>query len=143
MKSLRGAAKNLLILFAIAAPAAAQPDSAKLVTLNRGYVDAFIYGRSEWYDSHLRPSFVSISPDGSVISRADFVSGAKQPMTYKSFGLDSVQVQVLGDLALITAITPWERADGSKGVSRYTDIWTRQNGEWKAVHAQITWIRGR
>ena len=127
----------------LASSALAQSDSAKLVTLNRGYVDAFIYGRSDWYDAHLHPAFVSIGPDGSVISRAAFVNGAKQPMTYKSFDVDSVQVKILRDLALISAITPWERADGSKGVSRYTDVWTRQNGEWKAVHAQITWIRGR
>jgi Tfp pilus assembly protein PilF len=137
------AAKDLLFVAALATPAIAQSDSANLVALNRGYVDAFVFGRSAWYDAHLRPNFVSVSPDGSVITRLSFVNAAKQPMTYKSFGLDSVQVQVLGNLALITAITPWERADGSKGVSRYTDTWTRQNGEWKAVHAQITWIRDR
>src|SRR5689334_4345141 len=108
------------VLALIAAPALAQSsaDSAALVTLNRGYVDAFVFGRAAWYDAHLRPGFVSVSPDGSVASRADFVNAAKQPMTYKSFGLDSVQVQLLGNLALISAITPWERADGSKGVSR-------------------------
>ena len=46
-------------------------------------------------------------------------------------------------VSLTLAITPWERQDGTKGVSRYTDTWVRRNGEWKTVRAQITAIRGR
>jgi hypothetical protein len=109
----------------LGAPLRAQSDSAKLVQLNRGYVDAFMKGDAEWYDGHLAPEFECLCPDGSVVRRADFVAGSRRPMTNRSFLLDSVRVKLLGDVAVITAITPFVRADGTTGTNRYTDIWVR------------------
>jgi hypothetical protein len=128
----------LAVLVLAARPALAQSDSAKLVVLNRGYVDAFMHSDAEWYDAHLAPDYLCFAPDGSIISRADFVRGAKQPMRYTSFGLDSVVVKLVGDIALVSAITPFVRADGTKGVSRYTDTWVKRDGVWKTLRAQIT-----
>ena len=95
-------------------------DSTTLVALNRGYVDAFMHSDAAWYDAHLAPDYTCFAPDGSIISRAAIVAGAKQPMSYKSFSLDSVAVVLVGDVALISAITPYVRADGTSGASRYT-----------------------
>jgi hypothetical protein len=64
-------------------------------------------------------------------------------MTNRSFLLDSVRVKLLGDVAVITAITPFVRADGTTGTNRYTDIWVRRAGTWMTLQAQITPIRGR
>lgn len=121
----------------------AQSDSAKLVQLNRGYVDAFMKGDAAWYDAHLMPEFECLCPDGSVVSRSDFLAAAQRPMTNRSFSLDSVRVKLLGDVAVITAITPFVRADGTAGTNRYTDIWVRRRGSWMTLQAQITPIRGR
>lgn len=132
-----------LALTVAAAPLFAQSDSAKLVQLNRGYVDSYIHGDAAWYDAHLTPEFECLCPDGSVVPRSTFLAAAKQPMTNKSFSLDSVRVRLVGDVAIITAITPFVRADGSSGVNRYTDIWVRRNGNWLTLQAQITPIRGR
>ncbi len=121
----------------------AQSDSAKLVQLNRGYVDAFMKGDAAWYDAHLTPEFECLCPDGSVVSRSDFLAAAQRPMTNRSFSLDSVRVKLLGDVAVITAITPFVRADGTAGTNRYTDIWVRRRGSWMTLQAQITPIRGR
>jgi len=64
-------------------------------------------------------------------------------MTNRSFNLDSVRVKLLGDVAVITAITPFVRADGTTGTNRYTDIWVKRSGSWLALQAQITPVRGR
>jgi hypothetical protein len=130
-------------LLVLGAPLRAQSDSAKLVQLNRGYVDAFMKGDAAWYDGHLAPEFECLCPDGSVVRRADFIAGSQRPMTNRSFLLDSVRVKLLGDVAVITAITPFVRADGMTGTNRYTDIWVRRAGTWMTLQAQITPIRGR
>jgi len=62
-------------------------------------------------------------------------------MSYQSFSLDSVRVKLNGDVALITAITPYLRKDGTSGVSRYTDTWVRRSGVWKGWQPQITPVR--
>lgn len=135
--------RTALLAALLAGPLVAQSDSAKLVVLNRGYVDAFMHGDSAWYNAHVTPEFECLCGDGSVVNRRDFLIGNAAPMTYKSFLLDSVRVKLQGDVAAITAITPWVAADGRTGVSRYTDIWVRRRGEWKTLQAQITPIRGR
>ena len=132
-----------LLVALIATRLEAQSDSAKLVQLNRGYVDAFMKGDAAWYDAHLAPEFECLCPDGSVVRRADFLAAAQHPMTNRSFLLDSVRVKLLGDVAVITAITPFVRADGTSGRNRYTDIWVKRAGAWLTLQAQITPIRGR
>ena len=133
----------LFALLASPSPLAAQNDSAKLVQLNRGYVGAFMKGDAAWYDAHLAPEFECLCPDGSVVRRADFLAGSQRPMTNRSFLLDSVRVKLLGDVAVITAITPFVRADGTAGTNRYTDIWVKRAGTWLTLQAQITPVRGR
>jgi len=135
-------ARSLLIAL-LASRLEAQSDWAKLVQLNRGYVDAFMKGDAAWYDTHLAPEFECLCPDGSVVRRADFLAAAQRPMTNRSFKLDSVRVKLLGDVAVITAITPFVRADGTTGTNRYTDIWVKRSGSWLALQAQITPVRGR
>jgi uncharacterized protein DUF4440 len=132
-----------LVVALLATRLEAQSDSAKLVQLNRGYVDAFMKGDAAWYDAHLGPEFECLCPDGSVVPRADFLAAARHPMTNRSFLLDSVRVKLLGDVAVITAITPFVRADGTSGTNRYTDIWVKRAGAWLTLQAQITPIRGR
>jgi hypothetical protein len=127
----------------LSAKLGAQSDSAKLVQLNRGYVDAFMHGDAAWYDAHLAPEFECLCPDGSVVNRQDFLAAAQRPMTNRSFSLDSVRVRLLGDVAVITAVTPFVRADGTAGTNRYTDIWVRRRGTWMTLQAQITPIRAR
>lgn len=116
-------------------------DSAQLVELNRGYVAAFVNSDWAWYDAHLTADYECLCPDGSVVSRGDFIEGSRRPMSYQSFLLDSVRVKLSGDVALITAITPYVRKDGTTGVSRYTDTWVRRGGVWKTWQAQITPVR--
>jgi len=135
--------RAIVPLVCVAARLACQADSLELVKLNRGYVDSFIHGDAAWYDAHLTPEFECLCPDGSIVHRADFVAGSTKPMTQRSFSLDSVRVKLVGDVAVITAITPFVRADGTAGTNRYTDIWVRRNGKWMTLQAQITPIRGR
>jgi hypothetical protein len=132
-----------LVVALLASRLVAQSDSAKLVQLNRAYVDAYMKGDAAWYDAHLAPEFECLCPDGSVVRRTDFLAASQRPMTNRSFNLDSVRVKLLGDVAVITAITPFVRADGTTGTNRYTDIWVKRSGIWLTLQAQITPVRGR
>jgi hypothetical protein len=137
--------RALVVLLLAGTRLAGQSDSLELVKLNRGYVDSFMHGDAAWYDAHLSPEFECLCPDGSIVHRADFIAGAKSPMTQRSFSLDSVRVKLVGggDVAVVTAVTPFVRADGTTGTNRYTDIWVRRGGKWMTLQAQITPVRGR
>jgi ketosteroid isomerase-like protein len=54
------------------------------------------------------------------------------------YDLSEVSIRVHGDAALVSALGTGERKDGTRGRTRYIDVWVRKDGEWKAVSAQLT-----
>ncbi len=116
-------------------------DLAVLRTLNEHYVKAFREADVAWYDAHLAPDYVSVSNDGSFHDRAATLAEFAEPSfaTYmKSFPVGKVTIRRFDDVALIHAENAYELKDGRKGVSRYTDIWFKQDGKWRCIAAHIT-----
>jgi hypothetical protein len=48
-----------------------------------------------------------------------------------------VEVRILGDVAIIHARTAYAKPDGTSGGGRYTDVWMRWEGRWRAVAAHV------
>jgi ketosteroid isomerase-like protein len=117
-------------------------DERILRELNQGYVDAFMHADAGWYDAHLANEFVCIESDGSVLDKARFLRQAAAGPDVATYRLAEVRVRVLGDVALIHATGVFTRPDGTTGVSRYTDVYAKREGIWKAVAAQITRAEG-
>ena len=112
-----------------------------LRTLNENYVKAFREADVAWYDAHLAPDYVVASGDGSFHDRSAALANFAKPSfaTYmKTFPVDKVTIRRFDDVALIHAENAYELKDGRKGVSRYTDIWQKQNGRWRCIAAHIT-----
>ena len=131
-----------LIAMPFAGPTVARPsDEAAIRELNAGYVRAFMNSDAEWYDKHLTPDFACILTNGGVVDRSTFLENARKPHTTVKYDLSEVAIRVHGDAALVSALGTWERSDGTKGRTRYVDIWVRANGAWKAVSAQLTAVQ--
>ena len=113
-------------------------DEDTIRALNAGYVRAFMKSDAEWYDRHLMPDFMCILTSGAVVDRSTFVENAKKAHTTISYDLSDVKIRVHGDVALVSALGTWERKDGTRGRTRYVDVWVRKEGSWKAVSAQLT-----
>jgi hypothetical protein len=58
--------------------------------------------------------------------------------TMRSFPVGRVTAQRFHAVALIHAENAYELKDGRKGVSRYRDIWRKQDGRWLCIAAHIT-----
>lgn len=116
-------------------------DLAVLRTLNENYVKAFREADVAWYDAHLAPDYVVVSGDGSLHDRAGALADFGKPsfaMYIKAFPVDKVNIRLFDAVALIHAENAYELKDGRKGVSRYTDIWHKENNRWRCVAAHIT-----
>jgi ketosteroid isomerase-like protein len=116
-------------------------DATVLHALNDNYVKAFRESDVAWYDAHLAPDYVVASGDGTFHDRAAALADFAKPSfaTYiKSCPVDKVNIRRFDDVALIHAENAYELKDGRKGVSRYTDIWHKQNGQWRCIAAHIT-----
>jgi ketosteroid isomerase-like protein len=114
---------------------------ATLKQLNQQYVDSFLHSDVQWYQQHLTEDFVCIESDGTILDKASFLRDTAKGPGVADYRLVEVQVRVIGDTALIHAQGQTTRHDGSTSLSRYTDVYVRVQGEWKAASAQITGIR--
>jgi uncharacterized protein (TIGR02246 family) len=115
-------------------------DASLLRALNESYVKAFREADVAWYGAHLAPDYVMVSSDGALWDRAAALSRFAQPTfatAMRSFPVDKVTVRRFHDVALIHAENAYQLKDGRKGVSRYTDIWHKQDGRWLCIAAHI------
>jgi ketosteroid isomerase-like protein len=113
-------------------------DKITLERLNQEYVDAFMNSDVEWYREHLADDFVVIESDGSVLNKAEFLANTAKGPDVVDYKLEQVDVRIYGDAALVLATGRWTGKNGSKGMSRYIDVYVKQRDEWKTVSAQIT-----
>lgn len=117
-------------------------DDDVLRQLNENYVRAFREADVAWYNAHLSKDYVVINGDGSLHDRAEALTEFAQPTFaehMRSFPVGKVRIRRFDDIALIHAENDYELRDGRKGVSRYTDIWRKQeDGRWRCIAAHIT-----
>jgi hypothetical protein len=86
----------------------------------------------------LAADFRCSNPDGSLVDRGGFLAQTARPVTISNLAAHDVEIRMFGDVAIIHARTSYTMADGRPGAGRYTDVWARQNGEWRAVSAHVT-----
>ena len=113
-------------------------DREILTRLNRDYISSVQNGDVRRFEEILAADFRCSNPDGSLLDRAGFLAQTARPVTIANLAAHDVEIRMLGDVAIIHARTSYTTADGSAGSGRYTDVWTRQNGQWLAVSAHVT-----
>lgn len=113
-------------------------DETTLTELNERYVDAFMKADVAWYRQHLADDFICIESDGSLLDKARFLRQTAAGPGVRSYQLEDARVRIYGDVALVHGRGTFTRLDGTSGTSRYTDVYARSNGVWKAISAQIT-----
>jgi ketosteroid isomerase-like protein len=113
-------------------------DLEVLTSLNRDYIRSVQNGDVRRFDEIVATDFRCSNPDGSLVDRSGFLAQTARPVTISNLAAYDVEIRMFGDIAIIHARTSYTTADGRPGAGRYTDVWARQNGEWRAVSAHVT-----
>jgi ketosteroid isomerase-like protein len=117
---------------------AADPDLDELSRLNRDYIRSVQQGDVRRFDEILAEDFLCSNPDGSLVDKAQFLRQTARPVTIAGLEAEEVRIRILGDVAIIHAVTCYRTAEGEPRKGRYTDVWARRNGRWLAVSAHVT-----
>jgi ketosteroid isomerase-like protein len=112
---------------------------ATLHELNAHYIRAFVESDTAWYREHLSDDFACTLADGRRIGKDEFLQRNAQGPGATDVTYDQIDVQPLGDTALVHGVTHDAR-DGLPTSTRYTDIWHLRDGRWQAVSAQLTTV---
>jgi hypothetical protein len=137
----RPPALALAIAAALAATAAAgtaDPDAAQVAKLNENYFRSWVEYDMDWYRRNLAEDFVLIAGDGKLYDKQAFVSFPRNE-NIGTAHIEDVKVRVYASsTAVVTANTVVDWKDGRRTATRYTDVYAKVNGQWKAVSAQLT-----
>lgn len=110
----------------------------RLRRLNEDYIRAGLLGDVAWYETHLAEDFTCIEPDGDLLDKPAFLRVTAAGSGLTTYQLDDVSLRLYGEVALVQAQGTWTARDGTRGTSRYTDVYVRRNGAWEVVSAQVT-----
>ncbi len=138
-----------LILCLLAASAAGLPaqekeqsDAAAVRALELKWTDSYRQHHIDILSSLLAEDFVITIEDGSVYSKAGYISHSADPATRVQVAeLADLKVRVHGDTAIVTGAyhekgesngKPYEYRD------RLTDVWMKLSGKWQVVASQYS-----
>jgi len=114
-----------------------EENEARLRELNEQYLRAYMTADVSWYERHLTDDFLCRRADGTVLDKRQFLNKTAEGPDVTEYRLERVRVRIGGDIAAIDGTGSFTMANGTKGTSRYTDVYRRIDGEWKAVSAEI------
>ncbi|HKI87330.1 MAG TPA: nuclear transport factor 2 family protein [Thermoanaerobaculia bacterium] len=137
----------LLFLLSIALPSCAstRPQSpSELIAIEHQWVRAIQHHDKSFLDGLLADDFVDSTFRGSTRSKLDVLNGPRAAGKYKPIRLDDLRVRFYAATAVVTGVNVLQdRGDASRVVRvRFTDVFVKQAGRWRAVSAQETVATG-
>jgi ketosteroid isomerase-like protein len=125
-------------------PGTSDAATADLLALEKEFAEALVKGDADALDGLVSEDWIIIGPEGKVISRTAFLDVVKSgSLTHSTMDFDETRVRLYGDTAIITARAVTTGAYQGQSFStreRSTDVFVRQQGQWKCVLTQLTAI---
>ena len=117
----------------------------EIMELERHTKDASIHNDTKFTEQALADNYIAIGPLGTVVTKSDMVDVRRRSkLHYEFIDVSEMVVRIYGDTAVVTAKAEVKGSDFGQDFSgpyRYTRVWIKQNGAWRAVSYQATVTR--
>ena len=114
----------------------------EVLDLERHVKDASIHNDTKFTEQALADNYIAIGPLGTVVTKSDMVDVRRRSkLHYEYIDVSEMVVRIYGETAVVTAKAEVKGNDFGEDFSgpyRYTRVWVRQNGIWRAVAYQAT-----
>jgi ketosteroid isomerase-like protein len=127
------------LLAAVATSAAAQEksESAAVRALELKWTESYKQHNIDILSSLLAEDFVITIEDGSIYSKAGYITHSADPATHVQVAeLSDLKVRVHGDTAIVTGAYHEKGESSGKPYEyhdRLTDVWMKVSGKWQVV----------
>ena len=115
---------------------------AQLKALNAKFINNFVTNDTASHSKIIHRDFVCIADNGAYLKRQEYLNEWTHGFDgFTYFDYRDESIQLFGNTALVHAKNKYVTMQNGKetmGMSMYTDIYIKENGEWKCVQAQIT-----
>jgi hypothetical protein len=117
----------------------------EVMELERHSREASLHNDAAFSDRVLADSYVAIGPLGTIITKSEILdTRGSSRLHYDFINLTEMVVRIYGETAVVTAKAEVKGTDSGEefsGPYRYTRVWIKQNGAWRAVSYQATVTR--
>ena len=119
-------------------------DESTLSKLNAQFIKNFINGDVAAHEKIIHSDFVCIENSGAIVNRDDYMKAWAHDYAdgnFISFSYTDECIRIFQNVGLVrskTVHTKNKNGEIIEGNTVYTDIYLREDGEWKCVQAQIT-----
>ena len=118
-------------------PAAPSSDVQTITQMENDWATALIKADAAFLDRIEAPEYLFTGPDGVMSTRAENIADSKNNVyVCASFKMDDLKVVVIDNTAIAygleTEKSTYKKKDSS-GQFRFTDVYVKRNGTWKAV----------
>ena len=125
------------LFFSLYAPAETS-DAQQLLTLEQRWLAAAMQRDATTLQAILTDDFVDVTYQGGLRDKADHLQSSLAPSKPKQT-LGELKVRIYGDTGVVTGLNTIVADDGSFTARvRFTDVFVKQQGVWRAVSAQET-----
>jgi hypothetical protein len=132
-----------LSFFSKPGSAQANADDMKILKLlNAKFINNFVTNDTVSHSKIIHKDFVCIGSSGQYINRKDYMNGWLHGFDgFIYWDYRDERISIFGNTALVHATNKYvvvSNGKENKGMSMYTDVYIKENGEWKCVQAQIS-----
>jgi hypothetical protein len=117
-------------------------DRETLKQLNATFINNFVTNNALGQSRIIHKDFVYISSSGQYVSRQQYLKDWAHGFDgYVYWDYRDERIHIFGNVALIHATNKYvfiTNGEEFTGMCMYTDIYTKEKGEWKCIQAQIT-----
>jgi ketosteroid isomerase-like protein len=118
-------------------PAQEKSDAATVRALEVKWAESYKQRNIEILSTLLADEFVITVEDGSVFSKAGYISHTADSKTHVQIAdFSDLKVRVIGDIAVVTGSYHEKGESSGKAYDyhdRLTDVWMKSGGRWKVV----------
>jgi ketosteroid isomerase-like protein len=118
-------------------------DEKQLEDLEQEWLDTSLKQDRAGLDAILMEDFEDVSWQGELRGKTEIMAIAMSAPVTSSQTLSDLKVRVHGDMGVVTGVNTAEAADKSFSVKvRFTDVFVKDKGKWRALSAQETIEKG-
>jgi len=132
----------LISLLGAFAPAQEKSDAATIRAMETKWAEAYKQHNIDILSSLLADDFVITIEDGSIYSKAGYITHSADPSVHVQVAeLSDLKVRIHGETAVVTGAYHEKGESGGKAYEyhdRLTDVWMKIGGRWQVIGSQYS-----
>ena len=135
----------MLLLARVTSVSADEAKDIKQITkIEREWSESFVKCDASVPQRVEAEDFTIVDPDGKLLNKAEDIQSMTGDVVLTASKVDDLKVRIFGDTAVAVGVSSVKGHDKKNDISgqyRWTDTFVKQNGEWRAVASQVTFVK--